>query len=462
MYYDDLPIWSFLGKVEKEGKNDPSEYKYYLFKHLHFTIFYNKDRVIEITAQSDLNADVDLTEEKEVDVEFMYSVKWKKTEIPFEKRMEKYSQSSSLPHHLEIHWFSIKSGVIVLLLNGFFATILMRVLKNDFVKYAHDEESAEDQEETGWKYIHGDVFRYPKYKSLLAAAVGSGTQLCTLAIFIFMLALVGVFYPYNRGALLTALVVIYALTAGIAGYTAASFFCQLEGTNWDNVVGFKFGSWIYWNSQFEMRFALRSSEILVLQVRNLLLTGALALVATPLLVLGGIAGKNSKAEFQAPVRTTIYPREIPRLPWYRKTLPQMAMAGFLPFSAIYIELYYIFASVWGHRIYILYSFLFIVFIILLIVTAVITVALTYLQLAAEDHEWWWRSFLCGGSTGLFIYGYCLYYYYARSDMSGFMQTSFFFGYMACVCYAFFLMLGSIGFRASLLFVRHIYGSIKCD
>ena len=167
--------------------------------------------------------------------------------------------------------------------------------------------------------------------------------------------------------------------------------------------------------------------ILLLQVRNLLLTGALfcgplfltfcflnsvaiaysataalpfgtimvifliwALVTTPLLVLGGIAGKNSKAEFQAPVRTTKYPREIPQLPWYRKTLPQMAMAGFLPFSAIYIELYYIFASVWGHRIYTIYSILFIVFIILLIVTAFITVALTYFQLAAEDHEWWWR------------------------------------------------------------------------
>lgn len=73
-----------------------------------------------------------------------------------------------------------------------------------------------------------------------------------------------------------------------------------------------------------------------------------------------------------------------------------------------------------------------------------------------------RSFLCGGSTGLFIYAYCLYYYYARSDMSGFMQTSFFFGYMACICYGFFLMLGTVGFRAALLFVRHIYRSIKCE
>ena len=51
-------------------------------------------------------------------------------------------------------------------------------------------------------------------------------------VFIFLLAIVGVFYPYNRGALFTALVVIYALTSGIAGYVATSFYCQLEGRNW--------------------------------------------------------------------------------------------------------------------------------------------------------------------------------------------------------------------------------------
>jgi hypothetical protein len=50
-------------------------------------------------------------------------------------------------------------------------------------------------------------------------------------------------------------------------------------------------------------------------------------------------------------------------------------------------------------VYTIYSILFIVFIILIIVTAFITVALTYFQLAVEDHRWWWRSFLCGGSTG---------------------------------------------------------------
>ncbi|XVF71041.1 hypothetical protein PTKIN_Ptkin12aG0002900 [Pterospermum kingtungense] len=467
MYYDDLPIWGFLGKLDKEGKADPSDYKYYLFKLLIFEILHNKDRVIEITVRSDPNALIDLTEDEEVDVDFMYTVRWKETDTPFEKRMDKYSLSSSLPHHLEIHWFSIiNSCVTVLLLTGFLATILMRVLKNDFVKYAHDEESADDQEETGWKLIHGDVFRYPEHKSLFAAALGSGTQLFTLTIFIFILALVGVFYPYNRGALFTALVVIYALTSGIAGYTSASFYCQLEGTNWVRnllLTGSLFCGPLFVTFCFLNTVAIAYKATAALPFGTIVVIFLIwALVTSPLLVLGGIVGKNSKAEFQAPCRTTKYPREIPPLPWYRKTIPQMAMAGFLPFSAIYIELYYIFASVWGHRIYTIYSILFIVFLILLIVTAFITVALTYFQLAVEDHKWWWRSFLCGGSTGLFIYAYCLYYYNARSDMSGFMQTSFFFGYMACICYGFFLMLGAIGFRASLFFVRHIYRSIKCE
>jgi transmembrane 9 superfamily protein 1 len=57
-------------------------------------------------------------------------------------------------------------------------------------------------------------------------------QLVALSIFIFGLACVGVFYPYNRGGLYTALIVLYALTAGIAGYTAGSYYKQMEGSAW--------------------------------------------------------------------------------------------------------------------------------------------------------------------------------------------------------------------------------------
>jgi hypothetical protein len=187
-----------------------------------------------------------------------------------------------------------------------------------------------------------------------------------------------------------------------------------------------------------------------------------SLVTIPLTIVGGVLGKNTRAEFAAPCRTNKYPREIPELPWYRGTVPQMVMAGFLPFSAIYIELYYIFASVWSLKVYTIYSILFIVFCILCVVTAFITVALTYFQLAAEDHGWWWRSFLCGGATGFFVYAYSFYYFFARSDMGGLMQTAFYFGYTAIVCFGLFLLLGYVGWRASLSFVRRIYRAIKCE
>ena len=34
----------------------------------------------------------------------------------------------------------------------------------------------DDNEETGWKYIHGDVFRFPPHKNIFCAFVGTGAQ----------------------------------------------------------------------------------------------------------------------------------------------------------------------------------------------------------------------------------------------------------------------------------------------
>ncbi|KAH6796965.1 Endomembrane protein 70 protein family [Perilla frutescens var. hirtella] len=458
MHYDDLPIWGFLGRIEKNGSVDPRQYKYYLNKHLHFKVFYNKNRIINIQATTDPYDCVELTDDKDVLVDFLYTVKWNETGIAFEKRMEMYARS-----YLEI-LSVIASCVTVLLLTGFLVAILLQALKNDLVKYAHDEETADDKEKAGWKFIHGDVFRFPKNKSLLAAALGSGTQLVVLATLILLLALVGAFY--NGESPFTTLGVIYTTTSFIAGYTTASFYSQLEGTYWVSnllLTGVIFSGPMFLIFSFLNAVAIAYKETAVLPVDTTI--GILQIwvfIASPLLVLGWIAGKYSMADFEAPCPTSKYPRKILPLPWYRWTLPQMAVAGFLPFCASYGELYYIFSGVWGHKLYTNYSILFVVFIIVLIVTAFTTMALIYFQLAAEDHDWWWRSFLYGGSSGLYIYGYCLYYYYAHSGMSGFMQTSFFFGYMAFVSYAIFVMLGAVGFYAALFFVRRIYGSIKND
>jgi len=230
--YDDLPVWGYIGKAAESYNGSPG--KLYLFKHFQFDVAYNGERVIEINISTDPNLVVDISDGvDEATVEFTYSVNWKESDVTFAHRMDKYRKYQFLKHHLDVHWFSIvNSCVTVLLLTGFLATILMRILRKDFVKYAVDEEEAEDNEESGWKFVHGDVFRFPKNKSLFCAFAGTGLQVLVLTFCVFGLALVGAFYPYNRGAMFTALIVLYALTAGTAGYTSASYYKQMEGVKW--------------------------------------------------------------------------------------------------------------------------------------------------------------------------------------------------------------------------------------
>ena len=42
-----------------------------------------------------------------------------------------------------------------------------------------------------------------------------------------------------------------------------------------------------------------------------------------------------------------------------------------------------------------------------------------------------RALCC---AGIFVYLYCFYYFFFRSEMHGFMQTAFYFGYNFCICY----------------------------
>jgi transmembrane 9 superfamily protein 1 len=96
------------------------------------------------------------------------------------------------------------------------------------------------------------------------------------------------------------------------------------------------------------------------------------------------------------------------------------------------------------------------------VASFITVALLYFQLTREDYKWWWASFFNGGATGFFIATYSIFYYFYRSNMDGVLQTSFYFGYMGIMSYAFVLMLGFIGFLSSFEFMTYVYSNVKSD
>jgi hypothetical protein len=495
MFADDLPVWGYLGEHEAEdfllGHTDRS--KHFLYTHLHFVMGMNGDKVVtaNVSASAQYRQDVTGQEEEDVNlgesrgrheggravskdvkdakvrVTFSYSVSWVASTVAYDERLEMYSASNFLPATLEIHWLSIiNSLVLVMLLTAFLAIILMRVIKNDFTRYMRADEDEEiGEEETGWKLVHADVFRAPPNLSLFTALVGAGSHLLVMTFLLLSLAVGGFFSLARRGSIVAACILLYVLCSAVGSYVSARLFKQLKGTQWVWNVMLTlavFPASILASFSLLNTTAIAKSSTAALPVSTILVVLLLFVcVAFPLAVFGGIAGHNSK-EYEAPCRTAKVARQIPEVQWYRSAPAQMFMAGFLPFSAISIELHYIFASVWGHKVYTLYGILFLAFGLLTLVTSFITIALTYFQLAAEDHRWWWRSFLSGGMVGIFIYAYCFFYYFNHSGMTGFLQTSFYFGYMANVSLAFFLMMGTVGFYSSWFFVRYIYSSIKTD
>lgn len=61
--------------------------------------------------------------------------------------------------------------------------IIIRTLRRDIAKYNSIDDSGEDAlEESGWKLLHGDVFRPPRYPRLFASVIGSGIQILGMAV----------------------------------------------------------------------------------------------------------------------------------------------------------------------------------------------------------------------------------------------------------------------------------------
>lgn len=74
--------------------------------------------------------------------------------------------------------------------------------------------SITDQEDYGWKLIHGDVFRFPPHKNVFCAFLGISSQFMSMVIGILLLAVLGLYYPNNDGNMYVSAIALYALCAG--------------------------------------------------------------------------------------------------------------------------------------------------------------------------------------------------------------------------------------------------------
>ncbi|KAI9297566.1 hypothetical protein K502DRAFT_323171 [Neoconidiobolus thromboides FSU 785] len=396
------------------------------------------------------------------EVLFTYSVGWEYSETPWATRWDAYLK---IPDST-IHWFSlINSSVIVLFLTGMVAMILLRALHKDISRYNQIETQEDIQEDFGWKLVHGDVFRNPSHSMLLSIMVGNGLQLLGMAFVTLVFATLGFLTPTMRGSLVTCMVVLYMLFGLISGYTSSRLYKMFQGQNLKtNMIltailfpGIIFTLFILLNF-----FLIGSGSSAAVPFSTMFTMITLwFLISIPLSLFGSYLGFK-KPRITHQVRTNQIPRQIPAQPMYLKLIPTILVGGILPFGAIFLELYFIMNSLWFHRLYYIFGFLFLVFIILILTCSQVSILLCYFHLCSENYHWWWRSYFTAGASAFYVFLLSILYFFTRLQLDSFSSIVIYFGWSIIVSVFTFLITGSAGFIACLLFVRKIYRSIKID
>lgn len=397
-------------------------------------------------------------------VKYSYSVYWEKSPTAWATRWDKYLHVFDP----KIHWFwLIDTAIIVVILVMTVMSVLVRTLKKDIARYNRlDQINLEDlsgtsaledgvQEDSGWKLVHGDVFRNPSHPLLLSVLLGNGAQIFVMTASTIVFALLGFLSPSNRGSLGTIMILLYTILGSVGGYVSARVYKAMGGEQWKVnialtpllVPAIVFGVFFL----LDLFLWAKQSSGAVPFTTMLVLLAIWFIISIPLSVAGSWLGFRS-GKIEPPVRTNQIPRQIPPTTTYLKPIPSMLIVGLLPFGAIFVELYFIMNSIWFSRIYYMFGFLFLCYSLMVVVCATVTILLTYFLLCSENYHWQWRSFLAAGMSGGYVFLNCLLYLITKVKLGGLAGTVLYIGYSALISFLFFILAGKRPSRKFCMYV----------
>eukprot|EP00096_Caligus_rogercresseyi_P004465 TRINITY_DN1873_c0_g1_i1.p1 TRINITY_DN1873_c0_g1~~TRINITY_DN1873_c0_g1_i1.p1 ORF type:complete len:628 (-),score=180.25 TRINITY_DN1873_c0_g1_i1:314-2197(-) len=405
---------------------------------------------------------MEIIKSQENEVTFTYSVSWESSDIRWASRWDIYLNMADV----QIHWFSIiNSIVVVFFLAGIIAMIIIRTLRRDISRYNMDDDLEEAIEETGWKLVHGEVFRPPSNTRLFAAVIGSGLQILSMTAITIFFAMLGMLSPASRGGLLTAAIFLYEFMGLVAGYLGGRLYKTMKGKEWKRaafLTATLYPGIIFSLGLFVNFFSWGQHSSGAIPFVTMLSMGAMWFgISLPLVYIGYYFGYRKKP-YDQPVRTHQIPRQIPTQTWYMHPALCTLIAGVLPFGATFIELFFIFSAIYENQFYYLFGFLFLVFVILVISCSQISIVMVYFQLCSENYHWWWRSFFVSGGSAVYVFAYSVFYFYTKLDIDDFVPTLLYFTYTLILVITFWLLTGTIGFYAAFFFIRKIYSAVKID
>lgn len=435
-------------------------------------------------------------------IPYTYSVYWREDErVEWQNRWDMYfvAQDDST----NVHWLAIVNSLVICgLLTAVLSVVLTRTIRSDIKGHkdtalvglsktspktlspkrekgnllgpmadldTEDVELDDNTEDiTGWKLLHGDVFRAPPYGGMFAPLVGSGMQLLYMAFGLLILSTLGVLNPSFRGGYVSVGVGLFIFAGIFSGYFSARIYKTCGGRSWQkNVIitaalvpGLLFATVFILNLFVWIQASSTALPFGTLTALVLLWL----FVQLPLVYAGSWFGFERMGAYTHPTRANAIPRQIPAQRWYLKAGQRLLLAGLVPFMVIFVELTFAVKSLWADKTTYYYAFGFTaaVSLVLALTVAEVAIVATYFLLCAEDFRWWWHAFATGASSALWVYAYLVYSYFATLHISGFVSSMLFFAYAALATALYALLTGTLGFLAAYAFVRRIYGAVKVD
>ncbi|KAI8370674.1 uncharacterized protein BYT42DRAFT_98447 [Radiomyces spectabilis] len=400
---------------------------------------------------------------------YSYSVFWRQSLHPVSPK-ERWNDV--LHQQSYVHWYSIyERFVYAMIITCIFVAVVAKKLRVDIQR--GDASRSTTQVSDGfvlhwthgaWKLLHADVFRTPRFATLLISLLGFGVQfsltLCTL----IGIMLCGFLSPAYRGGLLTVAFVLYPFFGLVAGYVVGYMHSLLRCRTsllYQVVHYVSFVPGII----FVLRFGV--STIAWMDGSSLAIPFGTWMVA--LIVAFGVSGLlaligamiSGRKTYNIPVEVSDLARTIPPKPWCFRSYITLPICMILPFYIYISEYIDLTRFMWRGEFYWTYGYLALVLLMSTFVTIGSTLVVTYLCLNYEDHHWWWRSFFHSAVSagGIIIISFIQHF---SEGGVGITAAALFFGYniIAFVLYA--VTFGTLGFLSTFVLLRIIYGSIKTD
>ncbi|RZC54596.1 hypothetical protein C5167_013440 [Papaver somniferum] len=332
----------FVGEPHSDKSSDDS--RHMLYTHKNIVIKYNGEQEFPYLQIIHVNLTQESPKPLEVGkvIDMTYSVKWIPTDITFARRFDVYLDYPFFEHQYAREDDDLETLVTLSSLPAKISAITAKPL--------HQERDV--SEESGWKLVHGDVFRPPRCLNLLAAVVGTGAQLAMLVLLVILLAIIGMLY-IGRGAIVTTFIVCYALMSFISGYVSGGLYSRHGGKSWIKsmmLTASLFPFLVFGIGLFLNAIAISYGSLSAIPFGTMVVVFVIwAFISFPLALLGTVVGRNWNGAPNNPCRVKTIPRPIPEKKWYLTPSVVSILGGLLPFGSIFIEMYFVFTSFWNYK-----------------------------------------------------------------------------------------------------------------